>query len=95
MSVSGESTLDVFPFSVLCCQMPFGRWTTPGRRSASISARVRTSPSSLKTETESPSEIPRASASVGGMPSGTSFVCSWPSVELIVRDVAGEISASG
>ena len=54
-----------------------------------------TSPRSLKIRTTSSSSSPRARASSGCISSLTSERGSSPSVELIVRSLAGEMSASG
>ncbi len=94
-SVSGASAVAVVPLAVLWDQSPLGRKTTPGFSASDRRAMQRTSPSALWTRTRSPSEMPRAAASEGCISRATSARCSSPSVELIVRSVAGEISASG
>src|SRR3989441_2215304 len=63
--VAGHSAVAVRPFRDDLRQAPLGMETTPSRIRPLICARQTTSPSSLKTRTTSPSEIPRAAASRG------------------------------
>ena len=95
VSVSGASVVAVLLFAVLFRHRPFGSDTTPGRTHAPSCRPQRTSPSSLKTRTSSPSSSPREAASAGCMSSFTAGRGSSPSVELTVRSLAGEMSASG
>src|SRR5207247_4858264 len=95
VSVAGTSDVPVKPLRVLRRHKPFGRLTVPGRivgRTVSVEC---TSPRSLNTRTPSPSASRLAAASCGCIVSFTSGRDSSPSVELIVRSLAGEISASG
>jgi hypothetical protein len=89
------SAVPVVPLRVLRRQSPFGRLIVPGRMAAATCRGQCTSPRSLKIRTRSPSDSPRASASAGCMSSFASGRGSCPSVELIVRSLAGEMSASG
>ena len=94
--VSGASALAVAPFSVLCRQSP---WAARRRRAAGRGrdARRGSAPrrASFQTRTASPSRD-AARRGVGGMHlERHRAAAELAEVELIVRSVAGEISASG
>jgi outer membrane protein assembly complex protein YaeT len=95
VSVSGTSAVPVVLLRVLRRHRPFGRLTIPGGTLGETPTGQCTSPRSLKTRTRSPSSSPRVPASSGCMSSLTSGRGSSPSVELIVRSLAGEMSARG
>ncbi len=74
---------------------PFGIDTTPGRRSASMRATTSSAPRSFHIRTKSPSATARAAASSGWTRTHASAALNSPNIELIVRCVAGVMSASG
>jgi hypothetical protein len=95
VSVSGTSAVPVVLLRVLRRHSPLGRLTVPRRIDGTTESGQCTSPRSLNIRTKSPSANPRSCASSGCIRSLTSGRGNSPSVELIVRSLDGEISASG
>ena len=96
VSVSGASAVAVAPLRVLRRHSPFGRLTVPGaNRGTHVHGAV-----NLAEIVEDPHQVvvrqaPRPAHRPGCIVSLTSDRGSSPSVELIVRSLAGEMSASG
>ena len=94
--MSGTSAVPVALLRVLRRQMPFGRLTVPGRiDGATLQRAVHLAELVEDRAPDRPPPAPAPAASSGCMSSLTSGRGSSPSVELIVRSLAGEISASG
>ena len=93
--MSADTSADIVcPVRLVASHAPFSLATTPGGTSSVTSSGRITSPRSFHTFTSLPCASPRAAASRGCIISRGSDPAN-PSVEVIRRSDAGEISISG